>query len=164
MVTAGAVCRRSPRRTAPVRGAPSGRDQGDLPVAGEDLHHDLEVGLALAPLQGVQLAGNGLRVEAGGRLQFGLQPATGGIGAQGAAAVRDATPDHRGLGVAVQHAICAMQQVIQCVQARSELPLLAGHEHAVDLRVQAGDVMDGAAFDLQDECHAPTVAVPAAVG
>lgn len=67
----------------------------------------------------------------------------------------DIAPDQRGLRLAGQRAIAAMQQIVQSIQARSELPVLAGHEHAVDLRVQAGDVIDGAAFDLQDEFHAP---------
>lgn len=137
----------------------SGRDQGDLPVAGEDIHHDLEVGWALALLQGVQLARNGPRVEGARGFQLGLQPLACASSSQCGAAVLDITPDHRGPLMAGQHAMDAMQQIIQGVQAWPELPVLAGHEHAVDLRVQAGDVVNGTAFDLQDERHMSTVAL-----
>ncbi len=148
MVTAGAGGRRCGWWALPVRGTQSGRNQGDLPVACEDLHYDLEVGLAQASLQGVQLERNGPRIEGARGFQLGLEPLTCGSSSQCGAAVLDITPDHRGPVVAGQHPIAAMQQVIQGVQAWPELPVLAGHEHAVDLRVQAGDVIDGGAFNL----------------
>lgn len=137
----------------------SGRDQGDLPVPAEDLHDDLEVGRTFAPLQRVQLAGNGLRIEAARCVQLGLQPLAGGLHAQSRAAVGDIAPDQCGLRMAGQRAIAAMQQVIQRIQARPELPVLAGHEHAVDLRVQASNVIDGGSFDLQGDGHVRTVAL-----
>ncbi len=127
-------------------------------MAVEYLHDDLEVGLALAPLQRLQLAGNGLRIEAPWCVELGLQPAAGGIRAQGRSAVRDVAPDDPGLAMPGQRAIATMQQIVQRIQARSKLPVLAGHEYAVDLRIQAGDIVYGGAFDVQHKGHVWSVA------
>ncbi|KAG1523571.1 hypothetical protein G6F50_018598 [Rhizopus delemar] len=74
-----------------------------------------------------------------------------GVPAQCTAAVRDVLPDDGRGGVAGEHAIATPQQVIKRVQACFQLPVLAGHEHTVDFRVQAGDVVDGCAVDVQDQ-------------
>lgn len=59
-----------------------------------------------------------------------------------------------------ERAVAAVQRVIKRVQASAQLSVFVGHEHAIDFHVDAGDVVDGRAFDVQDPCHLQTVARP----
>ena len=62
--------------------------------------------------------------------------------------------------MACESAVAAVKQVIKRIQACAQLPVFVGHEHAIDFHVEAGDVVDGRAFDVQDPCHLQTVALP----
>lgn len=118
-------------------------------MGGEYLHDDVEIGLADAAFQRVQLGGDSCGIEHAGARLFFLQPGTGGRHPERGAAVCDVRPVHRGGCVPGQCAIAAVEQVIQRIQAGAEFPVLVGHEHAIDLGIEAGDVVDGASVQHQ---------------
>lgn len=129
----------------------SAGQQRHIGMRGDDLHDDIEIGLAIAAFQRLQLCADMGAVERPGRVELGLQPGARGRHAERLATVGDVFPVQVNVRVTGQRAVGAVEHVIQRIQARSEVPVFVGHEDTVDLGVEAGDVVDRASFQGQGQ-------------
>lgn len=122
-------------------------------MCGDDLQHDVEVGLSAAGVQGIEcVLGVGV-VEALALRQFGEQVLARGLDAECVAAGGKVGPDQRHRGSAVEYAVAAVEQVVEGIQAGAERPVDAGHEDAVDLVVEGRDVADAGAVEGEGVGH-----------
>ena len=96
------------------------RHQGDVRVRGDDLEHDVEVGLSAAGVQGIECVLGVGAIEAFGLRQIGEQVLPRGVDAECGAAGGEVGPDERYRGSAVECAVAAVEQVVEGIQAGPE--------------------------------------------